>query len=304
MLRREFLAAPAAALALRAAGGPVIDTHIHLFEPERFPYHKNGPYKPPAAPLKPYLEFARAAGIDHTVIVHPEPYQDDHAYLEFCFANEDRPGRFKGTCLFDPQDPATAKRMTEMVKRLPGRIVALRIHEMSKPGEMFSCICEGEGPIKNRDLADPVVRRTWKTAVDLGLAVQMHFLPHHAPMIYKIASEHRDGAVILDHMGRAGMGKPGDFDEVLRLARLPKVYFKFSGVRYSSKQEPPYADAAAYVRRAFEAFGAERILWGGLGQTAKDYETARKVFEHHFAFAGEEQRAMIRGRNAARLFGW
>jgi len=305
MLRREFLAGMAGAAALPgAAGTPLIETHVHIFDPELYPYHKLAPYKAPASTLKDYLKFAKAAGIDHTLIVHPEPYQDDHSHLEYCFANEGTPGFFKGTCLFDPQDPATAKRMTELVKKLPKRIVALRIHEQGKPGESYSCICDGEGPIKDRDLSDPVVRSSWKAAVDLGLAVQMHFLPHHAPSIYKIASEFRSGPVILDHMGRAGMGKPEDFDEVVKLAKLPKAYFKFSGVRYSSKQDVPYADAAPYVRRAFEAFGPERILWGGLGHNMAEHEAAKKVFDHHFAFTTEEQRAMVRGKNAARLFGW
>ncbi len=25
-------------------------------------------------------------GVDHAVVVHPEPYQDDHRYLEHCLA--------------------------------------------------------------------------------------------------------------------------------------------------------------------------------------------------------------------------
>lgn len=305
MLRRHFLAAPAASLLpLSAASEPLIDTHIHLFEPDVFPYHANATYKPPAQPLKAYLAFVKQAGISHTIIVHPEPYQDDHRYLEHCFAGESPKAFFKGTCLFEPQDERTGKRMAELMKRHPGRIVALRMHEMTQPGEPFSCACEANSPIKNRDLNDANVKATWKAAANLGLCMQMHFLPHHAPAIGKLAAEFRSMPVILDHMGRAGMGAPETFDGILKLARLPKVYFKFSGVRYSSKQKPPYADAATYVRRAFDAFGPERILWGGLGHSMDEFREAQSVFNHHFAFATAEQRAMIRGGNAARLFGF
>jgi len=305
MLRRHFLAASgAAALPLPAAGGPLIDTHIHLFEPDIFPYHALAPYRPPAQPLGEYLAFVKQAGITHTILVHPEPYQDDHRYLEHCFAAESPKGFFKGTCLFEPQDERTGKRMGELMKRHPGRIVALRMHVMNEPGKPFTCTCEGDTPIKNRDLNDSVVKATWKAAADLGLCMQMHFLPHHAAAIGKLAGQFRGMPVVLDHMGRAGMGAPEAFEEILKLARLPKVYFKFSGVGYSSKQKPPYADAATYVRRAFEAFGPERILWGGLGHDMGGFRQAKAVFDHHFGFATEAQREMIRGGNAARLFGF
>ncbi|MBK7926901.1 MAG: amidohydrolase family protein [Bryobacterales bacterium] len=305
MLRRHFLAASGAAvLPLPAAGGPLIDTHIHLFEPDIFPYHALAPYRPPAQPLGEYLAFVKQAGIAHTILVHPEPYQDDHRYLEHCFAAESPRGFFKGTCLFEPQDERTGKRMGELVKRHPGRIVAMRMHVMNEPGKPFTCTCEGDTPIKNRDLNDASVKATWKAAADLGLCMQMHFLPHHGAAIGKLAAQFRGMPVILDHMGRAGMGAPAAFEEILKLARLPKVYFKFSGVGYSSKQKPPYADAAKYVRRAFEAFGAERILWGGLGHDMDGFRQAQAIFDHHFAFATEAQREMIRGGNAAKLFGF
>jgi hypothetical protein len=125
--RRELLAVlglQGAALALSGGPGAVcalgqtrpkgmlIDTHIHLFadDQKRFPYHANATYKPPAEPLEAYVTFVRQAKIDHAIIVHPEPYQDDHRYLEYCFAHEPSEGFFKGTCLYDaiaPQNSGT-----------------------------------------------------------------------------------------------------------------------------------------------------------------------------------------------------
>ena len=135
MNRRTFLYTGAAALTA-APGAPLIDTHIHLFasDQKKFPYHKNASYKPPAQDLEPYLAFVKQAGIDGAVIVHPEPYQEDHSYLEHCFAHEPRKGFFKGTCLFDPIAPDTPDRMAALVKRNPDRIVALRIHENREAG--------------------------------------------------------------------------------------------------------------------------------------------------------------------------
>jgi predicted TIM-barrel fold metal-dependent hydrolase len=125
----------------------------------------------------------------------------------------------------------------------------------------------------------------------------LHFLPHHAPAIGRLVSEFRKVPVILDHLGRAGMGTAADAESVVRLADGAAVYMKFSGWRYF-----PESGRKAFVRRVFDAFGRERILWGGLGHSMKEHETARREFDEIFAFANDDARARIRGRNAAALF--
>lgn len=292
------MAGLAAAPALAAGGKVIIDTHIHLFEPARFPYHPGGTYQPAAAPLEPYLKFAAEAGITHTIIVHPEPYQDDHRYLAHCFANERPKGFFKGTILLDPIAPDTPRRMGELVKQHHGKIVAMRIHAMNPPGKAPA----RSGPIKDRDLRDPALKAVWKAALDLGIAIQMHFLPHHSPAIADLCRQFPQLPVILDHMGRVGQGKPEDLDKLMALAKFPRVYFKFSGVRYSSKQAPPHADAKPIVQRAVREFGAQRILWGGLGHNMTEHQAAVKLFEAMFDGLSEADRDRIRGLNARQLF--
>src|SRR4051794_32447619 len=122
LTRRQVIVA-AAALPLSAVtrpAGTLVDSHVHLFDPKQFPYAPNGTYTPAAQRLEEYVKFVRAARLDHTIIVHPEPYQDDHRYLEYCFAHEPKPGYFKGTCLFDPTAPDTPARMEALVKKHPG----------------------------------------------------------------------------------------------------------------------------------------------------------------------------------------
>lgn len=289
--RRECLAALGAFMA--RPGGLIIDTHIHLFDPKRFPYHPNAPYRPPEAPMEPYLVFARQAGIRHTVIVHPEPYQDDHRYNEYCLNNN----FFKATCLFDPVDPKTPARMASLARKYPGRIVALRIHETRRCGEKPTT----SGAIRDRDMSDPAMARTWAAAGKLGMAVQMHLIPCHAPAVGRLA-ERFPAAVVLDHLARSGQGTPAEYEGVLRLARLPHVYMKFSGVQYSSKQPFPHRDAKPLVRRTFDAFGPRRMLWGGLGHSMPEFERAVTLFEEMFDFASAADRAAIRGLNAAQLY--
>ena len=136
--RRSFFGtavAAAAPLQKRPAKGYLVDsTHLFSDDQQDFPYHQNATYRPPSKTVEAYSKFAREAGIDHTVIIHSEVYQDDHRYLHYCFEHEPSPGFFKATCLFDPIDPKTPDRIGQLVRSVPGRIVGIRIHEFHRPG--------------------------------------------------------------------------------------------------------------------------------------------------------------------------
>ena len=306
LTRRQMIAnLPGAGVALAASRPPglIVDTHIHLIsdDPGRFPFHPNAPYKPSPAPVEKYSEFVRQARIDHTIIVHPEPYQDDHRYLEYCFEHEPSRGFFKGTCLFDTLAPDTARRMEELVRRWPGRIVALRVQEWRQD---CSVPPTTSGAIGSRAMSSPEMLATWRKAHSLGLAIQMHFVPCYAKQIRAVASQVKEATVLLDHLGRAGAGTPMDYEEVPRLAELPRTYLKFSNFSYASKQGPPHRDAQRIVQRMVQIFGPDRILWGGLGHSMTQFESAVATFEELLSFASESDRAKIRGLNAARLFGF
>lgn len=277
---------------------PLVDTHVHLFDPNRVPYHASATYKPAAVPLEPYVKFALEAKIDHTIIVHPEPYQDDHRYLEYCFQHEPRKGFFKGTCLFDPIAKSTEGRLQALTSKWPGRIVALRIHANQGLDKQHTTT----GAIRDRDLRHPQMRATWEMVHYLGLAIQMHFVPAQAVRIRELAERFPQVPVILDHLGRAGQGTKSEVDEVIRLAELPRTVMKFSGLNYTSKQPSPHADLQPLIQRYYEKFGPQRIIWGGLGMNKTEFVEQRKAFDTLFGFASAAERAMIEGGNAKRLF--
>jgi predicted TIM-barrel fold metal-dependent hydrolase len=288
--RQAFFAAIGSACVPASAAAPAaIETHVHLFDPERVPYAPDAPYKPPAYRLEDHVKLVQAAGLAHSIIVHPEPYQDDHRYLEYCFAHEPRPGYFKGTCLFDPFREDTPRRLRAMADRWPKRIVAMRIHEMSMTPE-------AAGPIRNRDMQDPRMLACWKTIASMGLAIQMHFIPAQAPHIRSLASRFPETVVILDHMGRPGQGTEAEYREVLKLAEVPRVILKYSNWREYQ------GDLSRLTKRIYDAFGPDRMIWGTLGNTIEDYRKQAARFDELLAFAPETDRDKIRTGNAQRLF--
>jgi predicted TIM-barrel fold metal-dependent hydrolase len=300
--RRTAVASLAAAVVASAARpkGVLVDTHVHLFAKDqtRFPYAPMATYQPGPADLEDYKKFFVEAKIDHTVIVHPEPYQDDHSYLEYCLENEPSKGAFKGTCLFDPARGDTPDRIKRLMARHPGRIVAFRIHAMGDRGAAPS----NTGSITGRDLTADYMKRTWRAVADNGIAVQMHFKPFFAPQIDKLKQQFPSVPVVLDHLGRAGMGTSADFQDVLALAKFPNVYMKYSGLAYSSKTGYPFEDAKPTVRQAFDAFGPDRMIWGGIGMNMEEFEQNVAVLDNMFDFASEADRAKIRGLTAMKLY--
>ncbi len=287
--RREALLG-AAALGLSAQTRvETIEPHVHLFDPARFPYAPGGTYQPQPYTLEDHLKLMAAAPLSRAVIVHPEPYQDDHRLLEYCFQHEPRPGYFKGTCLFDPLREDTPARMRALSERWPKRLVALRIHAVSRN-------TEASGPIRNRDLADPRMLACWQAVAKLGMAVQMHFIPVHAPRIRALATKFPDLTVILDHMGRPSQGTEAEYNEVVKLAELPRVILKFSN--WSEYK----GDLSALTRRLFDAFGPRRMIWGTVGNTVEEFRQRSKQFDELLAFASSADRDAVRRGNSERLF--
>ena len=275
---------------LAGAGEPLIDSHVHLFLPE-FAYHPKASYQPPSHPLSEYLAFLKDSPVTNVVVVHPEPYQDDHRILQYVFAHEPAPNFFKATCLFDPIDPKTPDRMESLSRQYPGRIVAIRIHEVHKPGTAPST----GGAIKDRDLGDPGVKNVFRKARDLKMAIQFHFIPYYAPQVAGLAREFADVPVILDHLARAPEGTPADAAQAMSLGKLPNVYMKYSG---------PHAADSVLARRAFDAFGPDHMICGYVGMNAAEFQKWSGNFDRAFNGISPLDRQKIRVTTAKKLFRW
>ncbi len=271
--------------------GPLVENTMHMFAEDttRFPRAKNAPYKPTANSLDKYIAFVKEVGLDHTVLVQPEPYQDDESYIEYCFTQEPRPGYFKATCLYDAIDPATPGRIEALVKKNPGRIVGMRAHEMGVAGTTYAT----SGPIKNRDPKDPAYKNTLRKLGDLGLILQVQLVPYQAKPLGEIASGFPNVPVLIDHFGLVARGTAEEYDNVVALSKQPQFYMKIS-------QLPK--DPKPMVKRVFDAFGPDRLVWGSYGSNAEAFQKILAQIDDVFDFASEADRVKIRGGNAMKLF--
>lgn len=298
--RRRFLQAAGAA-ALTAAGPrpaawageaprPLrIDTHVHCFagtDDPRFPYHERGPYRPAAAATPEHLlRCMREARVDRAIIVHPEPYQDDHRYLEHCLRAGQ--GRLKGTLLVFADQAGSLDKVGELCRRLG--IVALRVHAHA----------ENRLPPFGR----PELRRLWQLAAQHQLAVQLHFVPRHAAGFEPLIREFADTKVIIDHLGRPFQGTPEEHAVVMRWARLPNTIMKVSSL--TAIEADPKLKLEPVLRAVTDAWGADRMIYGdGFGPqtTGASYAQAFARTQSYFAQLSSADQQKIFGGTAQRLF--
>jgi predicted TIM-barrel fold metal-dependent hydrolase len=288
--RREFLSSAAAPL-LTQNRTPVVDTHLHCFAGStdaRFPYHKDGPYQPPdAATPEHLLRCMTESGTDFAIVVHPEPYQDDHQYLEHCLAVGK--GKLKGTCLFFADRLDTPKRLADLAKKLP--LVAARVHAYN--------------PDRLPPFGKPELRTLWKAAGELGLAVQIHFEPRWAEGFEPLIREFKDVRVLVDHLGRPFQGTAKEHERVVAWAKFDHVVMKLSSV--PNRNAYPHRDPHGVVKQLTSAFGAERLMFGGgfsAGATGASYRRERERVAALLAHLSAADREKVFGGTAAKLFGF
>ncbi len=269
----------------------LVDTHLHCFagsRDSRFPYHARPPYRPdkPATP-EHLLKCMDDAGVDYAVVVHPEPYQDDHRYLQHCL--QVGRGRLKGTLLLFSDRPGSLEQMPGLCRKLDA--IAVRVHAYA--------------PDRLPPFGRPELKRLWRMATEQGLAVQLHFEPRYAPGFEPLIREFSETRVIIDHLGRPFQGTPEEHAVVVGWSRFPNTVMKLSSIPSTSNY--PHRDIRPVIQQLVDAWGPERMIYGGGFNSDATGESYRQAFERAASYLEDlsaDERAMVLGGNARRLFGF
>jgi predicted TIM-barrel fold metal-dependent hydrolase len=300
--RRQFLTGTTASLAVAGLSVtrlpadeqtrvPRVDAHLHCFagaDDSRFPYDERAPYRP-AEPATPehLLQCMQEAGVDFAVVVHPEPYQDDHRYLEHCLAVGK--GKLKGTLLLFADRPGSLDKLPELRQRLD--VVAIRVHAYA--------------PERLPPFGTPELRRLWQLAAEHGLAVQLHFEPRYAPGFEPLIREFRDTQVIIDHLGRPFQGTLEEHAVVVKWSRFENTVIKLSAI--PSPETYPHRDIGPVIRQLTEGWGASRMIYGGgfsAAATGASYAAAFERSRSYLAHLSTADQAQVLGGTASRVFGF
>jgi L-fuconolactonase len=264
----------------------VVEWNAHIFSPdlERYPFHPEAAYRPdltgaPRDPLGAYLARMATEGIDRAVLVHPEPYGDDHRLILECLERE--PDRLRATCLFYPKDPEAPRKLAALVAKQP-RIVAVRFHAHRGKETYLDTF------------ADVGVRALWEKALELGLIVELHIGPNYAASAAEALRAYPESTVLIDHLAEPHMGDAVEYAHVLELASFDRVIMKLSGLGHFAQDAPLYLSARPFTRQVIQAFGPDRMVWGG---------GSPEIVDAHMEHYSETDRMKVKGMNLACLFG-
>ncbi|MGE0379173.1 MAG: amidohydrolase, partial [Planctomycetaceae bacterium] len=210
--------------------------------------------------------------------------------------------RLRAHGLIDPTDPAVADKLEFWMK------------EHGLHGMRFSPIYYRDGRHGGDGWLDaPETHRLWKKAEQLGAVFNFFIAPPQLPKLATMVEAHPDVPVIIDHFSQVDLGADNpepDFRLLLGMARFPNVRVKVSELSSVSKSKHyPFPDAYPYVKRVYEAFGPERLLFGtgypGSARTAYNRpsfdDEIRLIRETIPCFTPEDVERIL-GTNAAKLW--
>lgn len=152
-------------------------------------------------------------------------------------------------------------------------------------------------------------RRNVRKIGAAGWPVDLCFAAHQLDIAADLARACPEVAFVLDHFGTNAMA-PGGFaawrDAMTRLARLPNLWVKFSGMTaYVPPDAGPDNPTAAVAQTALDLFGPDRLIWGGdwpvvdLGVGLPGWIDMTRAL---LAGLSEDERARIGHRNARRFY--
>ena len=276
----------------------MIDTHIHLLEPDRFtyPWTESFPALTGRFDLSDYLEASAGCGITAGVFMEVDCGEPSQEAARFCALAEE-PG-----CLIRSVVASARPESPDFECDLDGishpRLVGIRRVLHVQPDDLSR---------------SALFRRHVALLGKRGLSFDLCVLERQLPVALALASACPGTTMILDHCGCpdiAGHAEPGRFEgwrrEVAALAALPNVMLKFSGI---SAYAPAGLRDAASLRPYFDevlgAFGPGRIVWGGdwpvvnLGDGLAAWVSTTSTLVE--TLSPSEQKAILEG-NARRIY--
>jgi predicted TIM-barrel fold metal-dependent hydrolase/L-rhamnose mutarotase len=141
-----------------------------------------------------------------------------------------------------------------------------------------------------------------------GLSFDLCVLARQLPIGRALVSKCPEVQFILDHCGVpdvAGGGLDPWREEIRRLAELPNVAAKISGVVAYAKPDWTTDDIRPYVEHVIECFGWDRVVWGSdhpvctlTANLTRWVETTRALISG----ASQSEQARLLHRNAERIY--
>ncbi|MDQ2775216.1 MAG: amidohydrolase family protein [Acidobacteriota bacterium] len=303
--RRKFLSFAAAALPCDVLGNtptPIIDTHIHLFDPTRpqgvpWPPKDDAMLYKPALPAR-FIRLTQALGVVGAIEIEASPWLEDNQWV-------------LGIAAKNPIIVGTVGDLE------PGQAGFRNQLERFSKNPMFRGIRYGNlwGRDLGARLAEPAFIADLKALADAGLEMDTaNPDPALIDDVVRLTDKVPALRVVIDHLPR--LQKPGDLmarraceENLRKLGGRPQVYVKVSGVLQRVNGRVPL-DLATYrpvLDQLWEIFGEDRLLYGSdwpNSDTWGTYVQELEVVRGYFVEKGRRAEEKFFWKNSLAAYRW
>lgn len=248
---------------------PKIDCHCHIFDPARFPYAADTPYRPAGQEIATREQMRQVFdtyGVRHALLVQPNSgYPGDNSAMLDAIADSN--GRYKGIATV-PNDAS------------PDRLADLKSQGIV--GIAWNPTFHGVDYYGNAGSLLPKL-------IDLDLFLQIQVHEHQLPALLPVLNT-APVRLLIDHCARptiaAGLQDPA-FQAALALGRTGRAAVKLSGYSKFSSHGTPFPDCWPFLRALVDAFTLDNCMWASdwpflRAPERVDYGPLLKMVEHLF----------------------
>ena len=222
---------------------PKVDCHVHVFDPERFPYSADTFYRPSGPEIGTASQLAHlldAHNIRHALLVGPNSgYGLDNGCMLDALSRS--AGRYRGIAI---------------VRNDAGMGELQDLKSLGVIGIAFNVALLGVDFY--RDIG-PLLGRLRELEMWAQVQVEGDQLVDLKPVLIESGVR-----LLFDHCGRpfpnAGLGQPG-FVELLALAETGRACVKLSSLVKLSDMTFPHSDAWPFVRALLDAYTPRALVW-------------------------------------------
>lgn len=283
--RRTLLGA--AALTPFMDGYRIIDPHVHVWKHDpKYPFAPGARVPDRDAAPETLLDLMKANGVSRTVIIQVIHYRYDNSFLADVLKRY--PAIFQGVCRVDPLDPAAPDHLS-------------RLTAQGFRGVRLSPVGDASGDWFRGPLMPPL----WKRCRDLK--VPMTVLAPIARMtdVGSLLEKLPDLTVVIDHMADCPIDQPAELEKLIALKRYPNLFVKVSHTWSISRQPYPWLDAQQYVKRLYDAYGPQRLMWATdwpIVEGWSTYARALSVVRDDMKFLNAEDKRWMLSKSIQRVW--
>ena len=160
-------------------------------------------------------------------------------------------------------------------------------------------------------ISQPKVMANLAALAERGLRLDALVQPRHLGVLVQVAKELPELAIVIDHCAKPVIADGADAgtawrDGMARLAELPNVVCKISGLANESGPGWSAERLQPVIDHVLRQFGAERVMWGSdwpVLNLVGDYARWRAVSAQLLQGCSDQDRAEIYGGTAVKFYG-